>query len=56
MRQISRPLVPGTAYDIMKRFFWYGLASGIRFKIPASGYDRRKDVISFTTSCQLYRP
>jgi hypothetical protein len=32
----------------MKMFFRAGLESGIRFKIPANGYDRRKEVMSFT--------
>jgi hypothetical protein len=32
----------------MKTFFCHGLESGIRLRSPAKGYDKRKDVISFT--------
>jgi len=35
---------------MMKRFFWYGLASGKRLRTPASGYERRNVAMSLTES------
>src|SRR5450432_2880380 len=32
----------------MKRFLYAGFESGIRFNSPASGYERRKETVSFT--------
>jgi hypothetical protein len=32
----------------MKRFFKAGFSSGTRFKRPANGYERRKEVMSLT--------
>ncbi len=37
----------------MKRFFKAGFSSGTRFKRPASGYERRKEVMSLTNEAML---
>lgn len=35
-------------YQMMKRFFRIGFASGRRLRIPASGYERRNEKVSLT--------
>jgi hypothetical protein len=36
------------SYQMLKRFFCCGFASGMRFRTPASGYDSRNDDTSLT--------
>jgi hypothetical protein len=45
------------AYEMMYMFFSHGCRSGIRFKIPASGYESKKRKIIFTanTTSQNWR-
>jgi hypothetical protein len=37
-------------YPMMKRFFWWGLESGMRLRRPAKGYERRNVKMSLISS------
>ena len=43
------------ACPMMKRFFNAGFSSGTRFRRPARGYERRKEVISLTVTAVLVK-
>ena len=48
----KRPIIKKRETPIEKTFFCHGFESGIRLRTAARGYERRKDVMSFSSSTE----